>query len=185
MRIIKGYICLVKRPSMFGMYGLGDKKTRGGKLNPRFLTENGVTPFPTLKEALEARTMLWPEAIHERDNDGNEDKNAVEVKRVSIRIAESEDDLKALEKSKALIIIVMGNKQSPRDIGCCYLIGRYIPGSFRYCGSSHLDSNGLKRFMSMLEARYAQRECARQSTEKCAIASFEMRYVDYPRHIPE
>lgn len=162
MRVVDGFVCTAHSIDEQSWFLFGKNNGEGDELYAALET-NGITLFSTQEEALAAVRQI----VETRAG-----LFGMRVKQLSMRIAESKEDLQQI-KSKGTFVVIQHmdkggiaflGKVSPPGASTAYP----LPGAFLW-------QNGLRPLEHWENAEHMAREVMRQARCKASIATFWLR----------
>jgi hypothetical protein len=166
--LIKGFVCLAQIDGQSLLFGPSD--IHGEQIGN--LQGNGLLAFESVEQAAAALRLLEARTEPKFDR--------VLARSISLKIAETEEDLKMFAKSKSLIVIACSNEQDWRRN--VYLLGRKIPGMPAQMDyGAYLTLNGIKLFLDLEKAHEAFRQYRRQAQAPARIAELSLMHAELPR----
>ena len=156
MREVHGYVLLGRQRMRVLLYGRPVTASQDYEL----LETNGVQPFDSLQQALIAQRRLEQDRRLE----------SVNIKHLSMRIAESMEDNALLKRNHALIVILEETYPNRH-----LLFGRPVHGcTKRYDCVNDLSQNEFMPFTSYAGAMDAAFQIAQQSHRQTRLATFHL-----------
>lgn len=159
MRSVRGFICVGCEGQNQVLFG--ESRHVAGQSFESMET-NGITPFPhavaAARAAVELREWSWP---------------LVAVRTIWMQIAETEQDLAKLHRSRGLIVLMYGE-------GVTSFWGRSFPGRSTTLYALLLITNGLQPFPNFVAAERCAQEVRRQGLSQATVAAF---HLNTPRRL--
>jgi hypothetical protein len=125
------------------------KNTEGGELSYQALALNGLTLFPNIDQAKEAKNDIGKRP----------DFESIQIAEIQIKIAEQQKEFPLLHAKKNYIVV-----WAVKELGETRLIGKYVegrPGQYPLPGTL-LSLNGCRPILSFKNAIYIADEVNRQ-----------------------
>jgi hypothetical protein len=150
---ITGYVCAAtpEEGTSTVLYGLAVNNTF--EIQAENIQTNGLVPFPTFKEAEDAKSRLSKAMIIQSPC-----FKTVEIKRLTLTIAEKWDELLKISKAKGFVFVANGPAGTDR-----WILGPSNSKSQIQDGYAFFFSNGLVPFRSLDRAMRTCSEFVRQS----------------------